>query len=59
VDDIVPEESSNAVYVYPGDGGSPIMVSNTGGGRDTECPQFLSWSPDEKFVYIHIWAAVP
>jgi Tol biopolymer transport system component len=50
------EETANAVFVYPVEGGSPIMVCGTCGGRDSEVPQFLSWSPDGTFLYVHIWA---
>ena len=50
------EETANAVFVYPVEGGSPIMICGTCGGRDSELPQFLSWSPDGRFLYLHIWA---
>jgi hypothetical protein len=50
------QETKDAVLVYPLDGGAPTMICRTCGGRDSEFPQFLSWSPDGKFLYISIWA---
>jgi Tol biopolymer transport system component len=49
-------EKDNAVFVYPVDGGSPTMICAECGSRDSETPQFLRWSPDGKFLYVHIWA---
>lgn len=50
------EETANAVFVYPVEGGTPIIVCGACGGRSSESPQFLSWSPDGKFLYLHIWS---
>ena len=49
------EETANAVWVYPVDGGSPTMICGVCGGRDTEFPQIVSWSPDRRFLYFAVW----
>jgi serine/threonine protein kinase len=49
------EETANAVWVYPVEGGSPTMICGTCGGRDTEFPQIVSWSPDGRLLYFAIW----
>jgi serine/threonine protein kinase/Tol biopolymer transport system component len=49
------DETANAVMVYPVEGGSPTMICGTCGGRDSELPQFVSWSPDGKLLYLSIW----
>jgi len=49
-------ETSNAVMLYPIDGGSPTMIAAAArGSRGSEFPQFLTWSPDGRFVYIALW----
>jgi eukaryotic-like serine/threonine-protein kinase len=53
----VTEESTNSVMLYPVNGGEPIVVCpNHCAGRDAEYPQFLTWAPDGRYVYLHIWA---
>jgi serine/threonine protein kinase/WD40 repeat protein len=49
------EDTANAVFVYPVEGGSATMICGTCGGRSSEEPGFLSWSPDGKFLYISTW----
>ena len=50
------EESANAVFLYPLDGGAPIMICTACGIRSAgEFPQFVTWSPDGKFIYLYLW----
>jgi hypothetical protein len=49
------EETGNSVLVYPLDGGSPTMICGSCGGRGSDEPELVSWSPDGKFLYITIW----
>jgi serine/threonine protein kinase len=53
------DDRANAVVVYPLDGGNPIMVCNACGGRSTDEPGFITWSPDRKIVYITLWRTPP
>jgi Tol biopolymer transport system component len=49
-------ETANAVILYPVDGGQPTIVTGAArGSRGSEFPQFLTWSPDGRFVYIALW----
>lgn len=49
------EETANSVWLYPFEDGSPIMICASCGGRSSDEPPFLSWSPDAKFLYISLW----
>jgi serine/threonine protein kinase/WD40 repeat protein len=49
------EETANAVFVYPLEGGSPIMICGACGARSSDEPGFVSWSPEGKFLYISVW----
>ncbi len=49
------EDTANSVMIYPTDGGDPVVVSKSGGGRDNESPAVVSWSRDGKSLYIALW----
>jgi len=53
------DDTANAVGIYPLDGGNPKMICDACGGRASDEPGFLSWSPDGKFLYLSLWRQPP
>ena len=49
-------ENLNSVLLYPVDGGKPITICRSCGGRTGDTPPFLSWSLDGKFAYFSFWS---
>lgn len=47
----------NSVYVYPSDGGAPVLIcsgcATAGEENRGVTPPLVSWSPDGRFLYVH------